>query len=44
MLFRSGGRFTDINGDPSPDRGSGLATNGLVHDETLAILRGEHPG
>ena len=40
----AGGRFTDINGDPSPDRGSGLATNGLVHDETLAIRRGEHPG
>ena len=44
ILAEAGGRFTDINGDPSPDRGSGLATNGLVHDETLAILRGEHPG
>ncbi|MBK6856026.1 MAG: histidinol phosphate phosphatase [Microthrixaceae bacterium] len=41
ILAEAGGRFTAIDGSPSPDRGSGLATNGLIHDETLAILRGE---
>lgn len=40
ILAEAGGRFTDIDGNPSPDRGSGLATNGLIHDKTLEILRG----
>ena len=41
ILSEAGGRFTAIDGDPSPARGSGLATNGLLHESTLAILRGE---
>lgn len=41
IMSEAGGRFTDINGNPSPANGSGLATNGKIHDELLAILRGD---
>jgi len=40
ILAEAGGTFTDINGNPRPDGGSGLATNGRIHDKTLEILRG----
>jgi histidinol phosphatase-like enzyme (inositol monophosphatase family) len=35
ILAEAGGRFTSLDGDPSPDRGNGLATNGVLHDEWL---------
>ena len=40
ILAEAGGRFTDIDGNVAPDGGSGLATNGVIHDELLAVLRG----
>ena len=40
MVAEAGGRFTDWRGRPGIDSGDGLATNGLVHDEVLALLRG----
>jgi histidinol-phosphatase len=38
IVEEAGGRFTDFRGAVRADGGSGLATNGLVHDEVLAIL------
>ena len=40
ILSEAGGRFTDLRGDVTPDGGSGLATNGKIHDELLAVLNG----
>ena len=39
LLQEAGGRFTDMHGEEGIERGTGLATNGLVHDELLALLR-----
>jgi myo-inositol-1(or 4)-monophosphatase len=42
MVEESGGKVTDINGQPfTPESRSVLATNGLLHDELLAIMNGE---
>ena len=38
LLDEAGGRFTDLAGSPTVEGGSGLGTNGLVHDELLALL------
>lgn len=38
ILAEAGGRFTSVTGDPSPAAGSGVATNGLIHDELLDLL------
>ena len=38
ILAEAGGRFTDLDGAPTPGGGSGLATNGRIHDELLAVL------
>ena len=38
ILSEAGGRFTDLAGAPGADGGSGLATNGHLHDELLALL------
>jgi histidinol-phosphatase len=38
IVEEAGGRFTDFSGAVRADGGSGLATNGLLHDEVLAIL------
>jgi histidinol-phosphatase len=40
IVEEAGGRFTDLNGMASPDGGNALSTNGLLHDEVLAILAG----
>jgi histidinol-phosphatase len=41
VLFEeAGGRFTDLAGRPSIHSGTALATNGRLHDEALALLRG----
>ena len=40
IIEEAGGRFTDLAGNVTPAGGSGLATNGRIHDELLAILRG----
>jgi histidinol phosphatase-like enzyme (inositol monophosphatase family) len=39
LLHEAGGRFTDLTGDVSIEGRSGLATNGLIHDELLSLLR-----
>jgi histidinol-phosphatase len=38
ILEEAGGRQTDLSGVARPDGGSGLGTNGLLHDAVLAIL------
>jgi histidinol-phosphatase len=39
VLAEAGGRFTDLAGRDGYAGGSGVATNGLLHDEVLAALR-----
>ena len=39
ILSEAGGRFTSLDGRPGAGGGSGVATNGAVHDELLALLR-----
>ena len=40
MIVReAGGRFTDLSGAPGPGGGSALATNGVLHDAALALVR-----
>ncbi len=38
IVEEAGGTFTSIYGDPSPGAGSGLATNGVLHDKVRATL------
>lgn len=38
IVEEAGGKFTDLSGEPTPDGGSVLCTNGLLHDEALAAL------
>jgi histidinol-phosphatase len=38
IVEEAGGRFTDFTGAARPDGGSGLSSNGLLHDEVLAAL------
>lgn len=40
ILAEAGGRFTALDGGDGPGSGSGLASNGHVHDALLALLRG----
>jgi histidinol phosphatase-like enzyme (inositol monophosphatase family) len=40
ILEEAGGRFSDWSGAPRIDGGNAVATNGLLHDEVLAVLRG----
>jgi histidinol-phosphatase len=39
LLAEAGGRFTDLAGEPGIEAGSGVASNGHLHDELLALLR-----
>ena len=39
IIEEAGGRFTSIDGEPGPWGGSALATNELLHDEVLALLK-----
>jgi histidinol-phosphatase len=39
ILAEAGGRFTGTDGAPGSARGSGLASNGLLHDDLLALLQ-----
>ncbi|MDP9360397.1 MAG: histidinol phosphatase [Acidobacteriota bacterium] len=39
IVEEAGGRFTNLRGDARADGGSGLSTNGLLHDEVLQALR-----
>lgn len=38
ILSEAGGRFSDLAGGNGPGGGSGLATNGRIHDQLLEIL------
>lgn len=39
VVEEAGGRFTDLRGNARYDGGSGLSTNGLLHDAVLESLR-----
>ena len=43
IVEEAGGRFTDFDGIARPDGGSGLSSNGLLHDAVLAGFRVEGP-
>ncbi|HZD39018.1 MAG TPA: histidinol-phosphatase [Actinomycetes bacterium] len=38
IVEEAGGRFTSLEGVPRPDGGSAVSSNGLLHEEVLAIL------
>jgi histidinol-phosphatase len=38
IVEQAGGTFTDLSGRPTPDGGSAVATNGLLHAEVLDLL------
>ncbi|MBI2459963.1 MAG: histidinol phosphate phosphatase [Candidatus Rokubacteria bacterium] len=40
LVEEAGGRFTDFAGRPTIYSGTALASNGLVHDEALRLIRG----
>ncbi|MFL5861258.1 MAG: inositol monophosphatase family protein [Solirubrobacteraceae bacterium] len=40
IVQEAGGRFTDFDGHARADGGSAIASNGLVHDGTRAVLTG----
>jgi histidinol phosphatase-like enzyme (inositol monophosphatase family) len=40
ILAEAGGAFTDLAGAPTIEGGSGLGTNGQVHEQLLALLAG----
>lgn len=40
ILQEAGGRFTDLDGKPTIHGGSGVSTNGRIHDRVLEMLRG----
>jgi histidinol-phosphatase len=40
IVEEAGGRFTGFDGVAAPDRGTAIATNGLLHDAVLAIMAG----
>ena len=42
IVVEAGGRFTSLDGRDGPWGGSAVATNGLLHDETLELLRGDN--
>lgn len=39
LVTEAGGRFSDVDGKAGFDHGSGIATNGALHDAALAVLR-----
>ncbi len=43
IVEEAGGRFTDLSGRATAEGGSALSTNGILHDDVLAILSPEGP-
>jgi histidinol-phosphatase len=41
IVEEAGGRFTDLAGEPRPDKGSIVCSNGLLHDAALGLLHAE---
>jgi histidinol-phosphatase len=44
VVEEAGGVFTDLGGTPTAAGGSALASNGLLHDAALAVLRAQRSG
>jgi histidinol phosphatase-like enzyme (inositol monophosphatase family) len=44
ILAEAGGRFTSLAGEPSAAGGSGVASNGRIHDALLQMLGGRQDG
>ena len=42
VVEEAGGRFTDLENRPRSDGGNAVSTNGLLHDEVLAVLARRH--
>lgn len=42
VIEEAGGKYTDFDGVPSIHTGSSVATNGLLHEEVLALIRDAH--
>jgi histidinol-phosphatase len=42
IVEEAGGKFTDLSGRRTPDGGSAVSTNGLLHTEALGLLNGDH--
>jgi histidinol phosphatase-like enzyme (inositol monophosphatase family) len=40
IITEAGGRFTSLDGRPAADGGSGVGTNGRIHDDLLKVLTG----
>ena len=40
IVEEAGGKFTDLSGRRTPDGGSAVSTNGLLHAEALGLLNG----
>lgn len=40
IIAEAGGRFTSLDGEDGPGHGSGIATNGVLHETLLATLGG----
>lgn len=38
IVEEAGGRFSTLSGEPRPDGGSAISTNGVVHDRVLELL------
>jgi len=38
IVEEAGGRFTNLRGEPRYDGGSGVSTNGKLHEDVLAAL------
>ena len=43
IVEEAGGRFTDFSGEARVDGGNGVSSNGLVHDDALAVLNDPDP-
>ena len=39
IVEEAGGRFSTLSGEPTADGGSGVSTNGLIHDRVLEMLQ-----
>ncbi|MGN6678809.1 MAG: inositol monophosphatase family protein, partial [Streptosporangiaceae bacterium] len=38
IVTEAGGSFSDLSGNPAPDGGNVLCSNGQLHDEVLQLL------
>jgi histidinol-phosphatase len=43
IVEEAGGKFTDFSGNRRVDGGNAVSTNGLLHEEVLALLSSPHP-